>query len=243
MSITPSGLKEERGPFAALLIALVIFLGLVPLVDALGGSQRIVRIGLTSVMIVGLGVAWKDRGVLGAAFLLLVPNLIAQWLASTITGDESLQELLRHALAAGYLFYLVAVLSRILLLHKEACLDSVLGGINVYLVLALAFMELHTLAEHINPGSYVSAGVALSDPASHIHGSLATTMLYFSFTTLTTLGYGDIAPVKPIAQFICSAEAVVGQLFVAILIGGLVALWVGGMRSDSSESQPPKESS
>lgn len=241
MGILSSTGKGERGPFAALLLALVTFIALVPIVDVLGFGGEVVRAGFTVVLIVGLGVARERKGILGTALFLLVPTLVLQWLGPYLPGIIGGVDFWRSGLSAGYLFYLVAVLSRTLLNSHAASLDTILGGINVYLVLALAFMSLHALVENTWTGSYVSGGLALSDPASHPFGALDTTLLYFSFTTLTTLGFGDIAPARPIAQFVCSAEAVAGQLFVAIFIGGLVALWVGEMRDPSSGSKPPDE--
>lgn len=241
MGVLSSTGKGERGPFAALLLALMTFIGLVPIVDTLGFGGNLVRAGFTVVLIVGLGVARGGMGILGTAILLLVPTLILEWLGPSIPVIGESIEVWRSALSAGYLFYLVAILARTLLFSHEASLDTILGGINVYLVMALAFMTLHRLAESAWPGSYVSGGVPLSDAASHPNGSLETTLLYFSFTTLTTLGYGDIAPARPIAQFLCSAEAVAGQLFVAIFIGGLVALWVGGMKNPPAADAPPDE--
>ena len=56
--------------------------------------------------------------------------------------------------------------------------------------------------------------------------------LYFSFVTLTTLGYGDITPVSRVAQMLTGVEAMMGQLFVAILIARLVGLHVGQRAGD-----------
>ena len=106
---------------------------------------------------------------------------------------------------------------------------------NVYLLLGTAFAELHVFVEQLQPGSYLREGLPLSDPASRPHGSLPMTLFYFSFTTLTTLGYGDIAPARPGSQFLCSAEAVIGQLYVAIFIGGLVALRMGARQRSMDE--------
>jgi voltage-gated potassium channel Kch len=52
-------------------------------------------------------------------------------------------------------------------------------------------------------------------------------LLYFSVVTMTTLGYGDISPAMPAARMLCSFEAVIGQLFVAIFIARLVSLHIG----------------
>ena len=98
---------------------------------------------------------------------------------------------------------------------------------------------LEALTERLAPGSYVHGGVALSDPASTLSAELQTTLTYFSFTTLTTLGYGDIAPARPFAQFLCGAEAILGQLYVAIFIGGLVALRIGSRQAEHQDERAP----
>jgi hypothetical protein len=59
-------------------------------------------------------------------------------------------------------------------------------------------------------------------------------MLYFSFVTLTTLGYGDIVPVSGAAKMLASGEALFGQIYLAVFIARLVALHVAGARDDDA---------
>jgi len=233
------GGRREFGPYSALLAALVLFIALMPILDNGGIGSLLIRIGFDVVLLAGLGVARNSRRFLTIAVVLVGANLAVQWLAHLLTGNEESRQLLRLLFGAVYLSYLVVVLVRALARHEDATIDTVLGGINVYLLLALAFMQMHALAEWFEPGSYVHGGVALSDPASGQHGALQTTLTYFSFTTLTTLGYGDISPAKPVAQFLCAAEALIGQLYVAIFIGGLVALRIGGRQRASSDERSP----
>jgi len=192
------------------------------------------RLGFTGVLIAGIAVA-RERKFLRFTIALLAANLCVLWLAGFVTEDEVGRQLFRHAFGAAYLLYLVVVLCRTLFREGEATLDTVLGGINVYLLLGIAFLQMHLFVERFAPGSYARAGLALSDPESHPYGSLTTTLFYFSFTTLTTLGYGDVAPAKPISEFLAIAEAVIGQLYVAIFIGGLVALRIGALQRPAPE--------
>lgn len=92
------------------------------------------------------------------------------------------------------------------------------GGICAYLLTGLAWASVFDLVEQLYPGSFHFL-VAPTDM-----GQLTSKLLYFSFTTLTTVGYGDILPVAPFARSLAMAEAIVGQLFPAILIGALVAM-------------------
>ncbi|MFT5050942.1 MAG: voltage-gated potassium channel [Chlamydiales bacterium] len=215
---------SEFGPYTALFVALVLFIGLMPFVDESGIGASFVRVGFIVVLIAGLGIARESRGVLGIALVLLAINVVVTWLARYLTGDPLEAEALRTVFGSVYLIYLIVLLIRTLSRKREASMDVVLGGINVYLLVALAFMLMHITLEHMVPGSYQRAGVLLSDSATGVHATLDTTMFYFSVSTLTTLGYGDISPVRPVAEFLCAAEAVIGQLYVAIFIGGLVAL-------------------
>jgi voltage-gated potassium channel Kch len=103
----------------------------------------------------------------------------------------------------------------------------ILGAINVYLLFAIGFMFLHAFVEAVTPGSYQYQGESLSAVfRGHPEVEALAFMLYFSIVTLTTLGYGDIAPAAPAARMLCSLEAVIGQLFVAVFIARLVALQI-----------------
>jgi voltage-gated potassium channel len=69
------------------------------------------------------------------------------------------------------------------------------------------------------PGSF--KGVSDVDP-----GGVSMELVYFSYITLTTLGYGDISPTQPVAHFLCFAEAIVGQFYIAVLVASLVGVKV-----------------
>jgi len=90
-------------------------------------------------------------------------------------------------------------------------------SVSVYFLLGLTWFALYNLINVVQPGSFTEAGAPLSDDT---HWS---TILYFSLTTLTTLGYGDIVAVKPTARMIATLEAVAGVLYVAITVARLVA--------------------
>jgi hypothetical protein len=92
------------------------------------------------------------------------------------------------------------------------------GGIAAYLFLGMAWAAAYQLVEQLHGGSFrfVSAPADIDQ--------LTSSLIYFSFATLTTVGFGDITPLNPFARSLAIAEAVVGQLFPAILIGALVAM-------------------
>jgi voltage-gated potassium channel Kch len=90
----------------------------------------------------------------------------------------------------------------------------IVGAIAMYLLIGIAFGEATRAVGLINPEAYASASARNFERAD---------LYYFSFVTLTTVGYGDITPVHPLARSLAILEALTGQLFPAILIARLVS--------------------
>jgi voltage-gated potassium channel Kch len=105
--------------------------------------------------------------------------------------------------------------------YREGPMTShrIQGAVAAYLLFAMAFSLAHFLVEYINPGSFQfqSGPLRLDEQSWKI-------FYYYSITTLTTLGYGDITPVHPIARNLAMVESLVGQLYPAILLARLVTL-------------------
>jgi len=91
------------------------------------------------------------------------------------------------------------------------------GAIAVYLCLGYGWAHAYHIASLLNPGAFNAAGGNLS---------LATSWVNYSFGMLTTVGYGGIVPVLPLAHSLGSAEAVTGQLYLAVLVARLVSMQV-----------------
>ncbi|MEV8467688.1 potassium channel family protein [Fluviibacterium sp. DFM31] len=99
-----------------------------------------------------------------------------------------------------------------LLRERAGNIDSLMGAVFGYVLLALVWSVLYMHIENLRPGAF-----ALRDAPAE-HGQL----VYFSLVTITTLGYGDILPVDPLARICAGFEAAVGTLYVAVLIGSIV---------------------
>lgn len=93
------------------------------------------------------------------------------------------------------------------------------GAVCVYLLLGVSIGLLNMLVFSFTPEAFRG----LSGGDTEWHG---LDLLYYSFVTMTTLGYGDITPVTPVAKALAYLAAVAGQLYVAILIGALVGLYL-----------------
>jgi len=102
------------------------------------------------------------------------------------------------------------------------------GAIAVYLLLAVAFGEAYWLILQLRPEAF-----QFPHPAT-THGMMRSGLFYFSLTTLTTVGYGDILPVSPAARSLATMEGLIGQLYPAVLIGRLVSLQLAGKQEGSN---------
>jgi hypothetical protein len=99
----------------------------------------------------------------------------------------------------------------------------VIGAVLFYLTVAIIFAAFYTFIGTLDPKAFV--GLSVQDSPK-----LATQLIYFSFATLTTTGYGDLAPLHPVARALCNLEAIFGQLYPATLLARLVTLEVAHRR-------------
>jgi hypothetical protein len=107
---------------------------------------------------------------------------------------------------------LVCMLGRVLR-HPRVTVQTIAGALSAYLIIGMLFAALFSVAAWLGPHPFFSGSEADD----------ARTMQYFSFTTLTTTGYGDLAPVTSAGRGLATFEAVTGQIFMATLVASLVA--------------------
>ena len=124
-------------------------------------------------------------------------------------------DLLSQTIFALYIGGAAYLIGRDVLTAPRVTADTVQGGISVYLLIGLAWALFYGMVSTLDPNAF-SQPLRLQD--SYLRA------LHFSFTTLTTLGYGDIVPVSEVALVLTNLEAIIGQLypavFIAVLIGG-----------------------
>ena len=128
---------------------------------------------------------------------------------SSMLAAQYLSLTLLFSIYASIMFYMIMT-------TEVNSYSDISNAISVYLLIGIAFGFLYSFIEIILPGSIVYN----IDKVGDISGD----MIYFSFVTLTTLGFGDILPVHKVAKVIVMIEAVLGVLYIAILIGHLVGL-------------------
>lgn len=149
------------------------------------------------------------------ALLLAAPTLLFQVLAI----DEGDSRFLLHSWAFGAALYAATIgyLLRYVFQRQVMTADKLYGAAAAYLMLGVLWGYLYAIANHLQPGSFAFGGAVISPPLSDL--------LYFSFTVLTSTGFGDAVPVLRYARGLCVLEQLVGALFLAILIARLAGVY------------------
>jgi hypothetical protein len=109
------------------------------------------------------------------------------------------------------------VVARAVFAGGRVTYHRVMGAVLLYLATAIVFVALFTFIGSLVPKAF--SGLQVVDSPA-----LASNLVYFSFATLTTTGYGEIYPVHPIARSLCNLESIFGQLYPATLLARLVTL-------------------
>jgi hypothetical protein len=219
-------LTLETRRFTVLFVALALALFVIPLVSSAESQQALFRLAVAMVLAAGLYAASSRRATFTVALVLLAPAAFA-WLGPNYLPGR-VDDVIRLLTIFTSLVFTAGVVLQALMRHRSVTRETLLGGINVYLLLVFAFALAHTSVEIVHHGSYSIGGRAL---LAHLQEQYAghsfPTIVYFSVTTLSTLGYGDIVPTSEGARILTSIEALVGQLYIAIFIGRLVGIQVG----------------
>lgn len=132
----------------------------------------------------------------------------------------------------SYIIFLLLTISlaiRQVMRSKTVDANSIIGAVCIYLLLGVIWALFYVLVNILIPGSF---SVQISGSAF----AQLQAFLYYSFVTLTTLGYGDIAPISGTARALSTIEAILGQFYIAILVAGLVAAFITQKKSTSTGS-------
>jgi hypothetical protein len=230
--LQPSYLKDR---FLFLLVSLLLLFFLYPFVERSHSGFRILDIIFLVILLSGINAISEGKRIFIIALILALTGF-----GSTVLNYYLMSGPLRllGVCIYGLFFSLTAVviLARVMK-DRKVTTDTILGSMCGYLLLGIVWTMLFALVELLEPGSFLSGGRPLVD----MQGDLAkqhvfANFIYYSFVTLTTLGYGDITPASPPARALSSLEAVTGQLYIAVLIARLVGLHIVHAREKKDDS-------
>ncbi|MDJ0906134.1 MAG: ion channel [Woeseiaceae bacterium] len=209
----------EKKNFSWLLIALVVFLVVVPVAEDLGViSTRIMRVLMFSWLLT-FGV-WSLRG-FGRFFPIAIGFAVAGVLLSVLTAATPGDSYALSSFTTAALFIVIAVwcVATQVFTSQDITIDRVIGAITLYLLFGVLWAIAYAVIEQVDRGSFAGITKPL------VHG-WSSDWLYFSFVTMTTLGYGDITPVSATARTFAYLQAVFGQFYITILVAGLVGAYI-----------------
>lgn len=197
-----------------LLVALILLFVTAPLVQSLPGADLVEPALATLVMVSAVLVIGARRRTFITALVLVTPALFGRW------GHHFFPEKISpfvYLVPATLLFaYVVAHLIRFILRAGVVDTNVLCAGLSGYLLLGYVWTPIYLAISRWNAAAFTMPPGAPMD---------AFSALYFSFITLSTVGYGDIAPASRSARMLAAMEAIVGLFYVAVLISRLVAIY------------------
>ena len=224
-------LRFHRFSAVQLLIALALFFAFAPFVEEIKGGDLIIAILLSLVLLSGVVAVAARRRIFFIALVLLTPAIVFRWI--NYFWPHTVHPALFLTAGLGLIGFVVANLLRFVLRAPSVDADVLCASISAYLMLGLMWTMAYWLVDQLTPGGAFSFNT--NTGTQSINGF---TGFYFSFITLSTVGYGDITPVSRIARWLAAMEAMTGMLYVAVLIARLVAVYSTAKPKDSDGPTP-----
>lgn len=218
-------LRFRRFSTVQLLIALVVLLTCAPFVEELEGGQLILSVLFSLVLIAAVFAVADRKRTLAIALVLAIPAITAKWINHFRPDLVHPSVFLVCALAL--LAFVIGHLLHFVLRAPLVTVEVLCASIAAYLMLGLMWTVAYWLVDQLTPN-----GAFFFSNNQHSQSINGFTGFYFSFITLSTVGYGDITPVSRAARWLAAMEAMTGLLYVAVLIARLVSLY-SSKKSDS----------
>lgn len=238
-------LRDRKYRFTILLASLFLLVGLYPLVTALPGRQYFIGLIIidaitAAVLVASVNIAGRLRRIRMLLVLLAVPTvglLAAGYVSQHTSPDDAAISsaiiIALHLLVITFMSIMMAIILKHVLEGGTVTLDEINGAVCVYMLLGLSGAYVYSLVFFIDPSSFNLPPVSQvldpelqGDPVSSVfaHRQHFPSLAYYSFVTLTTLGYGDITPQTPFARMLAAMQAVFGQVYLAVLVARLIGI-------------------
>jgi voltage-gated potassium channel len=219
-------LGMDRFSTVQLLVVLAVFLICAPFVEELEGGHLILSVLFSLVLLAAVVAVGKRKRSLAIALVLAVPAITARWI------NQLRPDLVHPAVflvcALLLLAFVIGHLLHFVLQAPIVTVEVLCASIAAYLMLGLTWTVAYWLVDQLTPGGAFSFNTTRG-----AHSMNGFTGFYFSFITLSTVGYGDITPVSHAARWLAAMEAMTGLLYVAVLIARLVSLYSSTKSDDS----------
>lgn len=202
-----------RFGFGSMLIGMVLVLVVSTLADDdLLFNRVLIRLSISLLLIASVYLLSHNRRVLVIAVILGLPTLATNW--GVVTHESSWLILVNYCSNVLFFSYVTWCLLQQIFTAWRVTADTIWGSICIYLMLGFVW-------------SFVYGALAVVQVTAFkdVAADQIASLVYFSFVTLSTLGYGDITPLTRQAQVLAFSEALVGQLYLTVLVARLVGLY------------------
>ena len=231
-STVPKWLFTRERRFLFLLIFLMILLFLGPFISDKDKGFTFYDGLSTAILIVGAYSASGKKSSLVIALAIFVPAVVLIWLDHF--DPSTSYALPRYTLSILFFTYIGGTILAHALRAERVTFDKICAALCSYLLIGLIFAILYSLLEFLEPGTFLAGGEVIrqGDPRA-FYGEGMGQAVYFSFTTLTTLGYGDLTGGTPVAKNLSVLEAIIGQIYLVVLVARLVGLEISHAKDGS----------
>ena len=212
-----------QSKFTFLLVSLLVLFVIAPLFEGLAIALILLNIFTSVVLVSAVYAVSQKKGLFVLAVILVIPVLAGRW--SVYFVDNPFLDFMGMSFGVLFLAFTATNILAKVFEAKEVTADTISGAICVFLLIGLAWAFLYSVVEFLHPGSF-NIAQSLAHTSIHSLHQQTTLFIYYSFVTLTTLGYGDITPLTPPARSLAVVEAVIGQLYLVVLIARLVGLHI-----------------
>ena len=216
--------KETHIPFtqipigrsSLLLILILLKFILCPFLEGFIGVNILMDILFSLILISGIYAISEKKLVLIIGLLIILPILAAQW-SLYFLKNPSLA-LVHRIFGAIFFAYVLIIMISYLFKKKNVTIEVITNAISVYFLIGLTWTFVFSLLEIIHPGSFtLNSQSQIKD---------IDQLFYYSFVTLTTIGYGDITALTAPAGSLSALEAMMGQIYLAVLVARLVGMYI-----------------
>jgi len=213
--------RAQRGRFTVLAILMLTVLLCAGSIRDIGLRELIVHSTFSVLLLLTMwGVGPRLRIVTAALGL---SALISLWTLHLFASHIS--RVVGFALTGAFLALLTVIVLLAVLRGQRVTADTIVGALCVYLLFGLTWGNAYALIDLVTPNAFlVAPDLAQAADWGSPTSPIMPLLQYFSFVTLSTLGYGDITPLAPFARSLAVFEAMAGQLYVAVLIARLVGI-------------------
>jgi len=207
-----------EGHFFALLVCLLVFLVSYPYLWSWNWGQKLLIVLLLGILFAGVISMREIKWVYYTGVLIGSPVFILN-VIRIFRQETPFMEFLTLIFIIPFFAYVTLCTLYRVLTGDKVTLDKLLGAAAVYLLMGLTWSVTYTVLEIIQPGNFFIPVTSISDSMIWLD------FIYYSFTTLTTLGYGEVHPITHQARSLSILEAVTGVLYVAFLVARLVSMY------------------